>query len=538
MRRSLVLPMLALLALPLRSPAGQTIDTTLLSEGMWAGQIDARTIRLAWNHVSGVSDYTVSCAAGTRPSKQISSISAGTLAPKDANGLPRRMSAMAPVNEMNTPYLCSLRWSSGGKTGPSGSLSFNPITPTVPGTARTAPTSVTARVTAPGQITVEWSEVPGATASIIARAVAPEGFRTICDFCSTSTSFVDRDVRPGLKHRYTVSVAAPGGTSARVASNEVVAAGSAQEVVEAGDPRADSLLKPPSSVRASVTGPASIALTWKSVKRATAYEVFRSVKGGALQSIGRVNASTSDQIEYSDYLGGVIADGSSASVRYAVKSIDAQGATTTPSNSNDVMVDMKAAVGAGSTSSAASNTRATATSADAVTLTWNPPAIGIPCRLERSLSGGSYAALPPLSSGTNKYVDAAPGLLDQRPRYRITCGDVKSGPQTVAFPIPEWTRVGSEADAASGSATMPTNLRAVATSPQSVTLTWGPPTSPIACVLRRSVNAGSYVPLARLTIGAWKYVDTADGLREMRPRYQLACGDPKSATAASFPVPF
>ena len=192
----------------------------------------------------------------------------------------------------------------------------------------------------------------------------------------------------------------------------------------------------------------------------------------------------------------------------------------------------------GTTSTNASNLRTVVTSANSLTLMWTPPAAGIECRLSRSLSGGDFAALPPISQGTSQYVDTAPTLLNQRPEYRIACGDAKSLTEPLRFPRPEWDPTGPVATAPeSSSPTAATNLKAAGSSSESVTLMWGPPTNPIACSIRRSLNGGAYTVITTLPIGTWQYVDTLTGLSTMRPRYQIACGDPKTGTVVSFANP-
>jgi hypothetical protein len=108
----------------------------------------------------------------------------------------------------------------------------------------------------------------------------------------------------------------------------------------------------------------------------------------------------------------------------------------------------------------------------------------------------------------------------------------------VSFSGPTWTIAPTGGTGASSSPTLPTNLRATLASPDSVTLTWGPPTNAIACTLqRKSGSSVSYVTLLTLAIGTWSYADTQPGLAGAKPQYQLACGSAKSAAAVQFPNP-
>jgi len=525
-----------------KDAAGGTKDaSTLLAESMWAAQTEARAIRLAWNHVAGGATYTISCELGTRPLRVMGPISPGIVT-KDVSGLPRRMSYIVQINEPGAVHRCYLQLASDPKGALSARIPFNEVVPIVPGTTtKVAPGSVAAKASGAGEITVTWSEVAGATAYTLGRAVSPSGFRTLCDLCPTTTTFVDRTAQAGVKHTYTVTPMTPAGAFLRGTSNTVTAVATADEVVAGTDPTVNPQLRAPGNVKATVSGPASVMVTWGAVPEAAGYEVFRSANGGALQLMGRVpNGAVGSTIQFPDYLGGYLGAGSNqVTAVYAVKSTDSNGAATQPKTSNEVTIQSKAGVATGTSSTNASNTRATATSSSSVTLTWGPPAGGIACSLQRSLSGGAYAALPALATGASQYIDTAPGLMDQRPRYQILCADPKSQ-APVAFPNPVWdVATASPTDRpASTSATAPTNLNAVATSADAVRLTWGPPTSAIACAVRRSISGGAYVVLQLLPLGTWQYVDTSTGLLANKPKYQLSCGDPKwPAPPVAFPIP-
>ena len=71
---------------------------------------------------------------------------------------------------------------------------------------------------------------------------------------------------------------------------------------------------------------------------APAYQVLRSLNGGSLTLVARVQAGTSDPVEYSDYLGG----GSGTRALYAVKALDAAGNATTATMSNEITLEAKA----------------------------------------------------------------------------------------------------------------------------------------------------------------------------------------------------
>jgi hypothetical protein len=74
-------------------------------------------------------------------------------------------------------------------------------------------------------VTVSWSPVNGATGYFIGRSVAPGGFKTVCQVCSTDPKYVDRGITAGAKHIYVVAALTPTGPTGRTRSNEVTPTG-------------------------------------------------------------------------------------------------------------------------------------------------------------------------------------------------------------------------------------------------------------------------------------------------------------------------
>ena len=310
MRHPRPLGMFAVVAICLtadaRLAAAQTAtDSTALAASMWAAQTAARSIRLAWDHTPGPTSYTVSCTVGARPDKVMGTVAAPSVAAKDAAAPPIRLFSTVLVNEPDTPHRCSLRWGRDPKSGLPMRAAFNEVVPLVATAATSnAPASVTARASGPGEITLTWNAVPGATAYTIGRSVEPDGYRMRCDLCSTSTTFVDRYARTGSAHSYTVSAVTAAGGTARGTSNKVVALGTASAVAAQAGAGVNPNLRAPASVRAAVSGATTALVTWGSVPGAPAYQVLRSLNGGSLTLVARVQAGTSDPVEYPDYLGG------------------------------------------------------------------------------------------------------------------------------------------------------------------------------------------------------------------------------------------
>lgn len=521
----------------------QTIDpSTALPPTMWAAQSDASTIRFAWDHVPGPTSYVLTCDIGSR-SRQVGATTVPLLAQKSTTAPPRRLTMVLGITDPGVPHACFLQWRADAKSASSARLAFNEITPTAPatGAGKTAtPSGVTAQETVANEVTLTWNAVPGATAYVIGRAVDQSGFSLYCDVCPAETTFIDRFVKAGARHLYSVSALGPGGASGRALATAIVPTGNATAIASAASPSVDPTLKAPSGVTATVTGATSTRVSWSRVPIAVAYQLLRSVNGAAPAPMARIPAGTATQIDVPDDVGTFLGAGATqVVVVYLVKSEDANGFTTAASTSNTLTIDAKSAMPAGTSSANVSNAVATATSLSVVTLTWSPPGGGIPCALERSLSGGAFAALPPLAAGAARWIDSAPTLVAHKPRYRITCGTAKAMLPSVRFSDPRWPSILPDDGAgASTSATQPANLRAAFTGPDTVALTWGPPTNAIPCSLRRrSGGSSTYVTLRTFAIGMWYDTDTMAGLTAAKPQYQLACGDPKTGTVSAFPMP-
>jgi len=437
MRHSRPLGTFAVLAICLTTDAGtataQTAtDSTALVASMWAAQSDARTIRLAWDHVPGPTSYTVSCKIGERRDKVMGTVGAPSVAAKAATTPPIRLFSTVVVYAAGTPHQCSLQWGRDAKTGLPARAAFNEVVPVVSSSVtRTAPSSVTARASGVGEITLTWNAVPGATAYVIGRSVEPDGYRIRCDLCSTSTTFVDRYAKAGVAHSYNVSAVTPAGPSARGTSNRIVALGTESAVAAQADPAVTQSLKAPSRVTAAVSGATTALVTWGNVRGAPAYQVLRSLNGGSLTLVARVQAGSTDPVEYSDYLGSA----SGTRALYAVKTLDSAGNATAATMSNEITLQAKGTVSTTTSPTQPTNLRAAFSGADVVTLTWRPPGNAIPCTVRRRIGGGTFLTLRALAIGVSQYVDTATGLAGMRPQYQLACGDPKSA-TIVAFPNP------------------------------------------------------------------------------------------------------
>ena len=430
--------MFALVAICLTADARLAIaqsasDPAVLAASMWAAQSDARSIRLAWHHVPGATSYTVWCQVGGKKDQAMGTVGAPVTAAKDAAVPPIRLFSTVIVHEPDTPHRCSLQWGRDAKTGLPAREAFNEVVPIVPSSlTKITPTSVTARASAAGEITLTWNAVPGATAYTIGRAVEPDGYRMRCDLCSTSTTFVDRYAKAGSVHSYTVSAVSPAGLSGRGVSNKLVALGTQSAVAAQADAAVTPTLKAPSGVTAVVSGATTALVTWGYQPGVSAYQVLRSLNGGSLTLVARVQPGTGSQVEYSDYVG----TGTSTRALYAVKALDSAGNATAATMSNEILFEAKGTVSTVASPTQPTNLRAALSGADAITLTWRPPGNAIACTVRRRMGGTStYLTLRALAIGAWQYVDTATGLAGMRPQYQLACGDPKSA-AIVSFPNP------------------------------------------------------------------------------------------------------
>ena len=175
---------------------------------LWAAQVSAREITLAWTRAPGAVLHRIYEGTG-ETAKRISQTGSGDQSVQMVKGfgVEHRYSieAVFPNGEV------------------SARVPFNAVIPreATPATVA-APTAATAVPSSEG-ITLTWDEVPGTTAYRIARRVAPGGFRILCNLCPTKTTFVDSTSTPGAVHTYMVTAVAPAGASRPVRSNDVTA---------------------------------------------------------------------------------------------------------------------------------------------------------------------------------------------------------------------------------------------------------------------------------------------------------------------------
>ena len=180
---------------------------------LWAAQTGPNLVTLTWEEIPGTVEYRIFAgdpdAPGTTPAarRPISTLSGSG-----------RYARITGINRVaGGLYLEAI----GADRRRLRKVAFNPVTVATGMQTVTAPAQATATVTGPGEITLSWTPVQGATAYVIGRAVSPNGLQMLCRLCPTQASYVDRDITPGVRHSYTVAAIFPNGLSQRTLSNIV-----------------------------------------------------------------------------------------------------------------------------------------------------------------------------------------------------------------------------------------------------------------------------------------------------------------------------
>jgi hypothetical protein len=326
---------------------------------MWAAQTSPNEIRLSWAHVTGAVSYTIGCAMGAEPPRVMGTVGAPGGIIHAVAGVVQRLQYVV-VTRAQGAYDCWVR-----ATDPKGAVSspihFNKVsTLEKAALTRLAPERVTATETGPEEVTVTWTEVPGATAYFIGRAVSPGGFKSLCDLCPTTTTYVDRAVTRGARHTYTVGALTPKGAFPRATSNAVTLG---ESVATGGPAPTDSVTPPaaaagaaPSDVKAAFDDDSKSAarVRWRPVDGANAYRVMREVDGvvtvlAQFTPAGIVVRNGMRVIEFVDHLADIMRANSKRRVvvRYRVVAIfpttDPAKSLSEPASSNDLVIDPKAA---------------------------------------------------------------------------------------------------------------------------------------------------------------------------------------------------
>jgi hypothetical protein len=396
---------------------------------LWAAQTSPTTVTLVWWLVPGAVGYNV---FGPKPVSGKSDVSAELLARLGSNAS-RYIAPVAGPGWAHHYFVQAV--DAKGQT--SAKAEFNPVVPPAKQAvaAVPAPNFLKAEVTGPGEITLRWDAVPGATAYAIGRSVRPQGMGRLCELCPTETVYVDHDAVAGAVHVYRVTAIAPQGTSRPVLSGEVIptagkqrvaAADPKEAVTPAADPKEarptvadpkEALPKAPSGVRATFLTPTSVQLSWITGTGTATLQIKRKVGMSVAQLIATVNGTVSS---FLDQLG----NAAGGMISYQLIAVNAKGAaepvtvTVDPSKS--------ATDSAGVPPKAASGLKATVLSSTGIRLDWTPGMVGGMYRLMRDASGKSEV-IATLPGSVASFLDHfRPGGMPGMINYWIEAVDGKS----------------------------------------------------------------------------------------------------------------
>ncbi|WP_282940636.1 pectinesterase family protein [Paenibacillus sp. RC67] len=125
-----------------------------------------------------------------------------------------------------------------------------------------------------GQVTLQWSSIPGADHYVVKRSSSPDGTYTVITSNAMGTSYMDKNLTDGTPHYYKVSAA---GANATGMDSSVVAV---KPGAAFGQPDVPTGLK-------AEAGKEQVTLTWNAVSGASSYQIVRSTsKTGPYTSVG------------------------------------------------------------------------------------------------------------------------------------------------------------------------------------------------------------------------------------------------------------
>jgi autotransporter-associated beta strand protein len=331
------------------------------------------TVSLMWNASTGANYYTVQRSTMVEkipnfsPTPTLSStstvLSTITLS-NSVTGLSYLDSSVTKGTEYTYSVLAT---NAAGTSGTSGAVIAKPL----PAAAPAAPPAVTA-VTGSGQVTLNWTAVPGAVGYIIEVATNPSGPYTYLISVGDLT-YTETGLAANTTYYYVVSAVNASGVSANSAQ------------VSTG-------LSPPASLTAA-PGNTQVTLTWPAVAGATGYSVQRSAVTGGPYSAKGTSAGPS-------YTDSGLTNGTPyyyvvASINTSGSGVNSPQATATPSASLPV---------------APTNLAAAATSSQ-ITLTWNASAGATGYEVMRSTAtGGPYTAIAGVTITTSTDTNILGGL--------------------------------------------------------------------------------------------------------------------------------
>jgi hypothetical protein len=474
---------------------------------VWAAQTGPKEIMLVWKRAPDAEGYRVS-PVGNTPRR---SLPTGILA-KNVDHV--SISLFSPFGASYSYEITAVY--SGGRL--SRKVQSNTVTPVVvqAGPPDSPPAQVEASETKPGVVTLTWSKVSTATAYLIGRSVQPGGFKTLCQVCSTATTYVDRKVIAGAKHIYTVTALTPKGPTGRTQSNPVTPTGESSDTAEADS--AESVAAGPPEAPKNVTVVAASAhsfeLSWDRAVGATGYEISRRINSGE----PRVLASTTSTTRYVDNQASTDPKGA---LSYGVTALNSNG------RSEEVVATVHDSTSAAAGSKAAIDLKAAKKSANSVLLTWGwggvgGLATGHRYALHRRVGGGLPSHIATISGTMSSFVDQLRAGITGNLAYFLEDLDGKGASSNQAFVSIDLVGIDSAkarndsaglippgkgwTDSMSNNSKGLVNASATVLSPTSVRLTIDAARAMLIRILRR-IAGGPFVEVGRLEGGIPAFID-------------------------------
>ena len=334
----------------------------------WAAQTSATGITLVWQRVQEAREYRIYAEPRLR----------GRTGPGPDGTVRGDITRfLVPVAETGQTYRFAIE-AVDRQDRVSERTEFNPVTVQAGAAAPGPVTGVTATQSGPRQVTLTWNAASGAVAYAIGRAVAPNGFRPLCELCPTEARFIDTDAEPGANHTYSVTAVSPAGRSRAASSNTVALGG--ETVAPA----------PPANPVATVLSTTAVRLNWQGTPGVTQYRIERS--GGdekdrvfaVARVAGNITEFTHERVGNigSQLLAAALGNRlSPQEMTYRIIAINSKGESAPVTFNYDMS---KAQVGADKPPVAPSQAVATVLAKDKVRLTWEGAPGITQYRIERS----------------------------------------------------------------------------------------------------------------------------------------------------------
>jgi titin len=303
-----------------------------------------------------------------------------------------------------------------------------------------APTGVLAVAVSPTQVKISWTDAASATETgfIVERSVNAQAFVEIATTAARITSFVDSNVSPGTPYAYRVQTIATAGASAY----------SAVANITTHLPAAA-----PTGLVASGLSQTQVHLSWADTAGGieTGFIVQRGTNGTTFAQIGTTLAGATSYVD--------TAAAAKTTYYYRIEAASAGGNSPACAAVKFTTAPLP---------SAPASLSASAKSATLITLAWVHPAATFDTGsiIQRSTDGITFTQIATIAPGVLAYSDptALPGLT-----YTYRVAVTSPGGNSAWSPL---AKAKTATVAKPTLAAAPANLKAVATAPTAVAMTW------------------------------------------------------------------